>query len=464
MNPLTKQKGNMKMKKTIKQIVSLLPAAALMLTTAACSNEDVATAEAQPAAQTRTIHYEAVVNSGAETRAALSSDGTKYVFELGDKLYVQSEDGSTVYGFLTLKDGDEGKTTGATFTGDLTVSGTPAADLVLSATLVSTADAIHTVAGDKVTATEYPATAIAATKEDAVSKYSHFTATSTYGAQSFTLSQQTAFVQFAITFIDGTTEGKAVSIDIQNGGASVRNNAAGTTITTATAGSDVKATFVAAFADQTELSGAKVIVTPADGTATTHYFGGTATLAKNNIYQVTKKDEDGTLLTYKGKEAIIATLSGSKYAIATANESDWTGITTDTNTKTIDGVTYYSFANACKKFANDKTDGSYTEANVWRLPTQDELTALTSLSGSWQASPAGWTWTIGSASLFLPAAGYCYDGGAFIVGVYGFYWSSTPDDEFSAYYLNFYSGDCVVDYDSRENGFTVRLFCQLPSE
>ena len=464
MNPLTKQKGNMKMKKTIKQIVSLLPAAALMLTTAACSNEDVATTEPQPVAQTRTIHYEAVVNSGAETRAALSSDGTKYEFASGDKLYVQSEDGSTVYGCLTLKSGDEGKTTGATFTGDLTVSGTPAADLPLSATLVSTADAIHTVAGDKVTATEYPATAIAATKEDAVSKYSHFTATSTYEAQSFTLSQQTAFVQFAITFIDGTTEGKAVSIDIWNGGASVRSNAGGTTITTATAGSDVKATFVAAFDGQTTLNGAKVIVTPADGTATTHYFGGTTTLAKNNIYQVTKKDQDGTLLTYKGKEAIIATLSGSKYAIATANETDLTGITTDTNTKTIDGVTYYSFANACKKFANDKTDGSYTEANVWRLPTQAELTALTSLSGSWQASPAGWTWTIGSASLFLPAAGDCRDGNAYRVGDDGNYWSSTPDDEIKAYYLFFYSGFCDVDDDNRENGFTVRLFCRLPSE
>ena len=457
MNLLTKQKGNMKMNKTIKQIVSLLPTAALMLTTAACSNEDVTTTEPQPAAQMRTIHYEATVNSGAQTRAALSSDGTKYEFASGDKLYVQSADGTTVYGYLTLKSGDEGKTTGATFTGDLTVSGTPAADLALSATLVSTADAIHTIDGGKVTATAYPTTAIAATATEAISKYSHFTATSTYGAQSFTLSQQTAFVQFTITFIDGTTAGKSVAIDIQNGGASVRTGS----VTSATVSSDVKATFVAAFADQTALSGAKVILTPDGGTATTHYFGGTTTLAKNNIYQVTKKDEDGTLLTYNGKAAIIATLGTAKYAIATENE-------TDDATWTVSSNAYYSFANACTKFADGKTDGTYTAADVWRLPTLAELTALTNLSNSWQASPAGQTWTIGSASLFLPAAGSCDDDGDAVgVDEYGFYWSSTPDndDVECACKMDFQNGYCGVDSSGyRPYGFTVRLFCQLPSE
>ena len=68
-----------------------------------------------------------------------------------------------------------------------------------------------------------------------------------------------------------------------------------------------------------------------------------------------------------------------------------------------------------------------------------------------------------SASLFLPAAGNCNDGNANNVGDNGNYWSSTPNDENNAYNLNFNSGNCDVNNDNRENGFTVRLFCQLPS-
>ena len=174
---------------------------------------------------------------------------------------------------------------------------------------------------------------------------------------------------------------------------------------------------------------------------------------------------DGTVGYYKdGTEterlAIVASLTVNsttyKYAIATANE------TSGTPTWTVDGVAYYTFADAKSQFANN-TD-SYSAANVWRLPTQTELEALAGLTNSWQADPAGRTWTIGSASLFLPAAGLCNSGDADDVGDYGYYWSSTPFDELLAYYLDFGSGYCDVYDDSREAGSSVRLFCKLPSE
>ena len=208
---------------------------------------------------------------------------------------------------------------------------------------------------------------------------------------------------------------------------------------------------------------------------------GSATLESGKFYKSTLKltpssYRDGTFLNYKGKDAIIATLpflgvGMKKYAIATSNETDLTGIASpETNTKTIDGVTYYTFADACAKFADGKTDGSYSDADVWRLPTGTELDGFVTYSNSWQDSPAGWTWTIGSASLFLPAAGFCSDGTAYRVGAYGHYWSSSPSGEDGAVMIDFRNEYSIDPYQGvfrttrLEEGYTVRLFCQLPSE
>ena len=61
-----------------------------------------------------------------------------------------------------------------------------------------------------------------------------------------------------------------------------------------------------------------------------------------------------------------------------------------------------------------------------------------------------------SNSVFLPAAGVCYDGSAVSQDYYGSYWSSTPGDSDFAYDLFFGSSGHLVNGDSRSDGYSVR--------
>ena len=148
---------------------------------------------------------------------------------------------------------------------------------------------------------------------------------------------------------------------------------------------------------------------------------------------------------------IVVMLGGEKYAIALSNETDLTGLS-GTYTKKVGDYTYYNFADACAKFANNQTDGSYTASNVWRLPTAAEFTALANLGGSWNGT--GYTWTIGGNSLFLPAAGY---NDAYPVSGIGYYWSSTQPQ-----FLYFNDGSIFMPNGGTQTGMPLRLFCRLP--
>lgn len=55
-------------------------------------------------------------------------------------------------------------------------------------------------------------------------------------------------------------------------------------------------------------------------------------------------------------------------------------------------------------------------------------------------------------TIFLPAAGYVYDGELLGVGSYGFNWSSTPDDKDGAYGLGFSSDYAIWEYGGSRNG------------
>ena len=116
----------------------------------------------------------------------------------------------------------------------------------------------------------------------------------------------------------------------------------------------------------------------------------------------------------------------------------------------------------------------------WRVPTQAELVTLAGFSSSW-IYPApygvnGRTFTIGSNSLFLPAAGYIDNDvevgeepvrlGKELVSTFGYYWSqteATPSGSMAySYQFSASINDTYSEY--KVNALTVRPFHALPAQ
>ena len=146
----------------------------------------------------KTIHYKVQVSSSGISKATTAENDTKYVFQATDALYVSSTDPDSgdvqLFGVLTLISGS-GETT-AYFEGDLVGVDEfePDSDTPINVTLVSSEDRIHTTSEGQLTDTSYPSGEYGTTLADAVEKYSNFTCSTTFGATSFTLSQNSSFV------------------------------------------------------------------------------------------------------------------------------------------------------------------------------------------------------------------------------------------------------------------------------
>ena len=132
-----------------------------------------------------------------------------------------------------------------------------------------------------------------------------------------------------------------------------------------------------------------------------------------------------------------------------------------------------------KAIDNDK-DGTYYNGNSalvgtddtatnlwgsnWRMPTQTELQGLignctvlwTTVNGVNGCKFTGKAEPYSSNSVFLPAAGSCFDGGVSGQGSHGRYWSSTPYDSSDAYSLYCLSVDQNVLSSHRLGGHSVR--------
>ena len=229
------------MKKNSFLWAALSMTAALVMT--ACSNDDNANESPVQQNAAKTIPYTVTVNGGASTRATVESDNKTLYFAAGDKLYVT---GTNIKGVLDIQTGTG--TASATFSGDLTYSGegSPAANLELTATLVSA----QQTDGSEVTinsttgavTVNYPSTAYCADVASAVQRFSNLTGTSTYGAKLFSLTQQTAFLNFEISFDAGTgiNAGDNLSTVVNNNG----NTICGGTVVTQDDGGVIKAKFV----------------------------------------------------------------------------------------------------------------------------------------------------------------------------------------------------------------------------
>lgn len=255
--------------------------AALVMT--ACTNDDnMVDTPAAPQAEVKTIPYTVTIGQGgdATTRATVDSDNKTLRFATGDKLYITGE---KIKGVLEIQTG-VGDASGATFSGDLTYmgDGSPASELSLTATLVSAQQTVGTeVSVDAAGAVtvNYPTTAYCDDVATAVQKYSNLTGTSTYGEKSFTLSQQTAFLNFEITFEDGTATGTGLSAVVKNGETTLCT----ANRTTETVDEKVVAKFVLPAASGTTLSGATVKMGDKEAIS----FGASQTL-EGKVYNVKK--------------------------------------------------------------------------------------------------------------------------------------------------------------------------------
>lgn len=106
--------------------------------------------------------------------------------------------------------------------------------------------------------------------------------------------------------------------------------------------------------------------------------------------------------------------------------------------------------------------GYYTFGQVSSAPNLDQIKELLdNCSYQWttQNGVKGGKFTgPNGGSIFLPAAGYRWDGGLYGAGESGYFWSSTqhPDYSSSAYDLAFYSGGALWYYNGRTNEQSVR--------
>lgn len=154
----------------------------------------------------KTIHYKVLVSSFDDTKATTADNNTKYVFQATDSLYVTSAATDPVsgdpllFGVLKLISGS-GDTT-AYFEGDLVDVNEfePDSDTPINVTLVNSGDRIHTTSRGKLTGTAYPSNEYGTSLADAVQKFSHFTCSTTFGNTRFTLTQQSTFLIFTVSF------------------------------------------------------------------------------------------------------------------------------------------------------------------------------------------------------------------------------------------------------------------------
>ena len=365
------------MKKNSFLWAALSMTAALVMT--ACSNDDNANESPVQQSTVKTIPYSVTVNEGATTRATVESDNKTLKFADGDKLYIS---GTDIKGVLDIQSGTG--TTFSTFSGSLTYSGsgTPASNLSLTATLVSA----QQTDGSEVTinattgavTVNYPSTAYCADVATAVQKYSNLTGTSTYGLKSFSLTQQTAFLNFVITFEDGTTTGTGLSAVVSNNSAAICT----ANVTTTTESEKVVAKFVLPVASGTTLSSANVKF----GDKAAISFGASQTL-DGKVYNVTKTQAAPTPLSITSPA--VGQVIGSDGKNYAANATLPTGVTKVAMIAYVSGSNGLAIALADEGSLNWETAVTNAAAHTpvfsngtWRLPSEDEWKQMFSANGS----------------------------------------------------------------------------------
>ena len=277
------------------------------------------------------IPYSVSVETGPMTRAtfdgSIISSGD-YEFAAGDQLYI-SDAGGNISGILNITSGVGSST--ATFDGELTPvqNFTPTSDTDLIITLVgSSQSSFFPISGGRITgAPTYPSTISASTSvADLVQNYSHFTANVKYGVRSYTLHQQTVFLNFRLDLLASSIDGSpsTVSVDIKSadGNNTLRH------VTDVTVGGNASIAclqFTTIFPAGTSLRGAQIVVDNGSGIHCTPNFASDLTLEANKYYSVSRTNvEHFTVEAPAGGNGITITLKYENLQYRRYTAGAWT--------------------------------------------------------------------------------------------------------------------------------------------
>ena len=273
-----------------------------------------------PVPEVQTLHHKVTVQAGADTRATLD-DNMKYIYEEGDRVYMESVDGNgaadgNMYGFLSLSvEGGIGKNV-ALFEGDLTCVGDfkPTNDTDVKLVLVGANDNLHTISDGKVTGTDY-VNKWAGSLKDAVSKLSDFTDTGKFGDTGFTLAQQSSFLVVSLAFESKVGAGVDVNAKLYKNHESESSELLHeVSCLTTNVGGEIQASWVAAFPASTEVTGASLVVT-ATGVNVPPLKMANATLQANTYYSIQRDTYIKDYFAVEAKDA--NTVVTFNYATAT---------------------------------------------------------------------------------------------------------------------------------------------------
>ena len=148
--------------------------------------------------------------------------------------------------------------------------------------------------------------------------------------------------------------------------------------------------------------------------------------------------------------------SWADYKLCGGSSSTLTKYNNDSSNGTVDTLTTLEQVD----------DAAYTSDNTYRMPTSAELEELTAnTTSTWETlngvNGRRFTSKTNGNSIFVPAAGDCYNGSVNGVGSYGYLWSSSLNEGNPrvGWYLNFGSDYVYVSKHGRYDGFTVRAVC-----
>jgi len=96
----------------------------------------------------------------------------------------------------------------------------------------------------------------------------------------------------------------------------------------------------------------------------------------------------------------------------------------------------------------------------WKLPSRDDIKSLKDTKSEWttrtQMQTNGRRFGKNKNSIFLPAAGYDNNHGAFSIGKFGYYWCITERNKSNAHHLYFGIGKVNLGSNDKKNRYSVR--------